>query len=464
MIRIKPNKCGYGGTKGYTCEGIPNLRDSGHMFDESVDIVAELDAEYNKLPKRIKGMVYSEETINMAWPDGGPHPEVAELSCKQDTDPDSTSTEVSKWGETGIPVTISGQTYWYPVYGSTSGWADLYNSEYSSGENPVYFYRNSSVGADDAKASDVYIMTPSGNHGDIFDVGQIPVFTSEISGDQPYEMGPGLLEPMLDTDFDPIGIDTIPSWEAGLDALTYIGVVLNGWKGVVDDRFRNIYWRLNNLPIPSGIDENLLDLIDEQYSSTDCTNFRITLSEGQSLQKVGETPVTNTYAVSAGDIYINDEYIHVDGISTVSSPVPFRVWLQIYKLSEPDPETGNTWEGLLSTGPSVPTDPGRYAIGGVEVIQASDQTGAYILYKVFQEDCLTNIGVDEDAQTGLHGVIKSGEEEGEVIVELPGSTDTPAPGILQPAVNIWLNDPRSESTTDVPTVEAVYNFVHGITA
>ena len=71
MIRIKADRCGY---DRYSCVGSPQIGpDSGKMFDENVTIVSNMKAEFNKLPMRIKGMVFSEDTTNMGWPDGGPH-------------------------------------------------------------------------------------------------------------------------------------------------------------------------------------------------------------------------------------------------------------------------------------------------------------------------------------------------------------------------------------------------------
>ena len=118
MIRIKPRRCGYGGGKGYTCQRLPQLQE--WMFDESRAFVSQMTAEFNKLPLRVKGMVYTEETIDMGWSEFGPHPEVPELTCRSNTDPASDTTDVSVWGETGIPVEVGNATA-YPVYGGSSG-------------------------------------------------------------------------------------------------------------------------------------------------------------------------------------------------------------------------------------------------------------------------------------------------------------------------------------------------------
>ena len=112
MIRIKPRRCGYGGEKGYTCQRLPQLQD--WMFNEEIPFIAQMKAEFDKLPLRVKGMVYTEETIDMGWSEFGPHPEVPELTCRSNTDPASDTTDVSVWGLTGIPVEVGNATA-YPV-------------------------------------------------------------------------------------------------------------------------------------------------------------------------------------------------------------------------------------------------------------------------------------------------------------------------------------------------------------
>lgn len=464
MIRIKKDRCGY---SGYSCVPLPQLQDN--MFDGDNQIVSALETEYNKLPIRIKGMVYSEDTINMGWPDGTPHPDVPELSCRKDTDPWSESSDVSVWGETGIPVNVNGTTYYYPVYGVDSGWTDLYNAQQEQQVGTRYFYRNTIVGVNDAVASDVYILADGQQWNNIYDVlGHVPAFTENITDDveSSIEMGPGLLEPMLDTDFDPIGIDTIPAWEAGLDASVFANIVLNSWKGVVDDRFRNIYWRLNNLPM-DDVDENLLDLIDKDNSENECPTFQITLTGGTALQSVGSF-TENTYEVAYGTLPINGVDIHLLPLSGLTfhfeeDDTIIYIWLTVDEDEEPI--SGEPYTAAVVADSEEPEADHVYLIGGVAKIVGGTDNDSYVLFKIFQENCITEVVFDRgEPSNGLLGVIKSGEEDGEVIVELPGSTDTPAPGILQPAVNIWLNDPRSQSTTDVTTVEAVYNFVHEIAA
>lgn len=486
MIRIKPFKCGYGGAKGYTCDGIPSLT-SGHMFDKNqvvrttggIDVtVADLDWEFNQLPTRVKGMVYTEDTMDMSW-DGPEHPEVAELTCRENTDPFSDATTDISVHPDYLPTNYNGSVYNYPVFGGTSAWSDLFNSGYMLSGSTHYFYQAYPNPDPDTSHDvpyvnenhDVYLYVtedPTHKHYKIANTSHIPSFKQITpEGTVELEMGPGLLEPMLDTDFDPIHIDQIPAWEAGDDSQIVFNQLINTWKGVVDDRFRNIYWRLNNLPIPSGIDENLLDLIDQDNSGNECPTFQITLTGGTALQSVGSF-TENTYEVAYGTLPINGVDIHLLPLSGLTfhfeeDDTIIYIWLTVDEDEEPI--SGEPYTAAVVTDSEEPEADHVYLIGGVAKIVGGTDNDSYVLFKIFQEDCITEVVFDRGAPSnGLLGVIKSGEEEGEVIVELPGSTDTPAPGILQPAVNIWLNDPRSESTTDVPTVEAVYNFVHGITA
>lgn len=519
MIRIKPNKCGYGGSKGYTCTGIPSLTSDGHMFDINASIVARLDAEFNKLPKRIKGMVYTEETINMAWPSDGPHPEVAELSCKKDTDPESTATDVSIWGESGIPVDVNGQTYYYPVYGGTSGWADLYNSEYETGESPVYFYRDSFVGAGNAKASDVYIMTPDGNYGNIFDVaGHVPAFTTTIAGEQEYEMGPGLLEPMLDTDFDPIGIDTIPSWEAGLDAVTFNNIVTNGWRSVVDDRFSNIYARLNSIPIGPSDDTALRALKGEEYSDGDCSNFIIHLESGSAVQTVhdvvyssatsgGVTSVwteNNTYHIGPGDVVVNGAVQHFEDHVGSAYYAPFFAYLQADQVNFID-GSASVKPADISSNAIVSSGGTVTSVGTVKVITDSTTTppttATWAAWRITYDhnvsvSCSLKVAHEEptiaSGMVGIGGVriVSGGSSSTDLVLfkifaeDCVTSLSTPEdsmglvnthyppvpqgaswtapdydPGVVYPYNNIrsgasWVN------SAYVPTVDATYDFIH----
>jgi len=514
MIRIKSNKCGY---RGYSCEGIPSLT-SGGMFDS--DLVSELDAEFAKLPVKIKGMVFTEETIDMGW-NGQKHPEVAELSCRSDTDPESEDTNVSIWGATGIPVEINGSTYYYPVYGGTNGWADLYNVKVEG--STQYFYRNTETGVL-AATSDVYLKCDGGTFHNIFDVtDHIPEFvrgcTAYLTGGTEYEMSPGLLEPMLDTDFDPVGIDTITSMDAGLDAVTFNNIVISNWRGVVDDRFRNVYARLNSIPIGST-DYSLRDLKNEEYDESLCDNFRIILSNanGQALQTLGHT-VANVYTVSDGVVSVDDATIGVTGKTGISAP--FYAWVElsgttdatvgqqdrkqltftttdgsyiqgstvnggeiVNKTSVTDQTTGITTytytiryaEGdnrpygvFLFTSPICP-EPAEYLemVGGVSVIDGGTNSDSLRLYKVFEGECVPSFSIQTEAPTADVNTHYPPVPSGATY-----SAPDYDPGVVYPYDNIVSGttagqpiEGSTETTTGwghsayVPTVNATYEFVH----
>ena len=564
MIRIKKNQCGY---KGWSCAGIPKMADG--MFNS-------FDAQFNKLPLKIKGMVFTEETIDMGWPEGGPHPEVAELTCKSNTDPWSDSTDVSVH-QNYLDVMVDGHTYQYPVYGGTSGWADLYNVKAEG--STAYFYRNTVVGSTTAVTSDVYVIADGHDYHDLFEVDSIPAFTAEITTDleDSIEMGPGLLEPMLDTDFDPISIDTIPGWEAGIDALTFNNIVLNAWKGVVDDRFRNIYARLNSIG-PGDTDYKLRDLADAANKDSECVNFQITLDSGSAVKDPddikgktyhgdslpnadgGHVPITvgskwlgktvtaiwqdesvwywtvekdpNTYTVSGGVVAYDSYTISVAAVSGIYAP--FYAYLMpnlgvdtpysnvaaadvptvvdggtTRMIQDGDPTlSGGTISGFTSSGSgsniryawtvvgdntaqiviksgtqlsedgNADPEPGGIGIGGVRVIQSMSEDKPLVLFKIYHEDCISEIEKpEEEPAAAVPGYINiSGEPLEEYLANVvvpsgtegvPGTVIGATSGIVQPVHNIYLFGSsvgkRSESTVDVPTVEAVYNFIHGAT-
>lgn len=518
MIRIGTNRCGY---TGYTCRGIPQLHGSHetviegttitvqHMFNEANELVSAMRQEFDKLPLRIKGMVFAADTINMGWPEGGPHPEVPEISCRYDTDPFSISKKVAEQSSQ-IAVAISGQTYQYPVFGSTNGWVDLFNACDVAGGTDGYCYRRD-VFLEKTLDTEEGGITVKGHTLALVD--NIPAF---VSGNTEYIMGPGLLEPMLDTDFDPIDIDTIPAWEAGDDSFIFTTTVLGAWKEVVDDRFRNVYARLNNIPV-AATDYNLRDLKREEYENTDCQNFRINLSSGDSLQTRGNQ-VANLYTVTDGQVAVDDYSVYVSGdVFTVEPAVeyPIYVWVRVYEtdgtgetttaeiillddsysigdelsggeviakeqISVPGSvyrykytvqfDDGRKYTGLLFFGFPLPdADDHVVVVGGVRKVFGGTDDDSFVLFKIFQTECSPVMNFASDAETGLHGVIDFDVDGNEIITPLPGSTVTPAPGIVQPAVNIALvvngsTETNTQSTTDVPTVEAVYNFIHGITA
>lgn len=569
MIRIKPRRCGYGGEKGYTCQRLPQLQD--WMFNEEIPFIAQMQAEFNKLPLRVKGMVYTEETIDMGWSEFGPHPEVPELTCRSNTDPASDTTDVSVWGTTGIPVEVGNATA-YPVYGGSSGWLDLFNSGYEITGGTQYFYHNVSGTA--AATSDVYIKVTGVDHEyhDIYLVGNIPTFKN---GEQEMEMGPGLLEPMLDTDFAPVGIDTIPAWEAGLDADIFTNIVLNAWKGVIDDRIQNIYARLNTLPA-YDTDQKLRDLTVAENKDSECDNFQISLESGSPVRDPDDvdagkyhaatlpnadntsTPITvgsqwhsrtvtavwqdaeniwwwtveddpNQYTISGGDIAYGDNTISVVGLSGLYAPFyaylmpSFDVTITHTDVVAADVPTvvdggtarmitdgdvlpsGGTVTGFTSSGSGAATryawetvgdntaeirtktgsqlseegtadpEPGGIGIGGVRIIQSVAESDPLILYKIYHEDCIAGIEKPEaaaDAATAgwlrLSPVFPYEEEL--MNVEIPSGTEGVDPtvigataGIVQPVHNIQIHgstEYRTQSPVDVPTVEAVYNFIH----
>lgn len=572
MIRIKANKCGY---QGFTCRGIPQLE--SNMFDTTNTFVSDMQAEFEKLPVRIKGMVYTEETIDMGWPEGGPHPEVAELTCRSDTDPESTSTDVSV-NQNGLSVEIDGQTYLYPVYGGTSGWSDLFNSHYVDGST-IYFYKEKVW---------LGVTGTETQYGPIADVTSIPEFiegtTAYLSGGTEYEMRPGLLEPMLETDFDPIDIDTIPGWEAAIDPLVYNGAVVNGIIPILEDKIANLYNAVNSV-ITDGSDENLRNLKDSEYTKSECNNFQITLtagsavktvkeegketheSSGPELPKISDPPhsqnkrpirvgdkyvggevvaiwktttggqdtwhwvikdVPNVYAISSGVITYGETTVTVAGKTGIYAP--FYAYLTVtgdtttsyvsIPADELPPGTGPegmlqdgdtlpsggtvsnltsevvsgktfySWEGLHDnagaisiitdhTSPALSEDqtadppPGGVGIGGVRVIQGGSNPEDYILYKIYHEDCISEVKEDKEAEVNdaVAGYIDiGGETPAEFLanVVIPYGTESivigATAGIVQPVHNIYLFGTsigkRWQSAVDVPTVEAVYNFIH----
>lgn len=501
MIRIKPNRCGY---SNWSCQGIPQL--SSFMFNGHDATVSAMDAEIFKLPVKIKGMVYTEDTINMGWQRGGPHPEIPELTCRKDTDPDSDSQDPSVH-KNYILVDVNDSTYQYPVYGGTGGWLDLFNAGYDVSGSTQYFYHDLPVPGSTVQAAavtDVYLTVDgSTTRNQIYDIDNIPSF-QRVEGTTvtELEMGPGLLEPMLDTSFDPIGIDTIPAWEAGDDSFIFEAAVLNAWKGVVDDRIRNIYARINNIR-PGTTDTKLRELKNEEYRKAECDNFPITLDAGGSaLRTYAEVSASdsnvNTYTIGSGNVLVNGVEYTVEPVTGVTAP--FYAYLNASAeytsvfSSDTLPETvssgamyvsGGTVTEIVSaaypdylwkwtvlypwkTGASVeirvvPSQPlpdvGRAGIGGVNVISGGTNADDFVLFKTFREDCIVSADLGPD--DGLVNHIYPQENP-------PPDGPEYEAGPVFPYDNIMSGTTGTERTdwghsAYVPTVNATYEFVHNDT-
>ena len=505
MIRIKPNKCGY---SNWSCQGIPQL--SSFMFNGSNATVSAMDADIFKLPVKIKGMVYTEDTINMGWQRGGPHPEIPELTCRKDTDPDSDSQNPSVHKD-DIVVNINGSTCLYPVYGGTGGWLDLYNAGYDVSGSTQFFYHDLPVPGSTVQAAavtDVYLTVDGSTQGRIYDINNIPSF-QEVEGTTvtgltvtELEMGPGLLEPMLDTSFDPIAIDTIPAWEAGDDSFIFEAAVLNAWKGVVDDRIRNIYARINDIH-PGTDDTKLRELKNEEYREAECDNFPITLDAGGSaLRTYAEVSAggsnINTYTIGSGSVLVNGAEYVVEPVTGITAP--FYAYLNASAeytstfSSDTLPETvssgamyvsGGTVTEIISaaypdylwkwtvqypwkTGASVeirvvPSQPlpdvGKVGIGGVNVISGGTNADDFVLFKTFREDCIVSADLGPD--DGLVNHIYPQENP-------PPDGPEYEAGPVFPYDNIMSGTTGTERTdwghsAYVPTVNATYEFVHNDT-
>lgn len=498
MIRIKPNRCGY---SNWSCQGIPQL--SSFMFDKNNATVSALDAEIYKLPVKIKGMVYTEDTINMGWQRGGPHPEIPELTCRKDTDPDSDSQDPSVH-KNYILVDINGGTYQYPVYGGTSGWLDLFNAGYDISGSTQYFYHDLPVPGSTAQAAavtDVYLTVDgSTTRNQIYDIDNIPSF-QRIEGTTvtELEMGPGLLEPMLDTSFDPIGIDTIPAWEAGDDSFIFEAAVLNAWKGVVDDRIRNIYARISDIH-PGTDDTKLRDLKNEEYERSECTNFQISLHYGgDALRTYAEVSSggldINTYDISGGTVNAGGSqyvvaplegctapfYAYLAAVpdytakfsgqvlpDAVSSGAAYANGGTVTAITQPTTsDTNYYWTVTYPVRTSVsvaiqsaavqpaPAD-GITGIGGVQVVSGGTKADDFVLFKIFQEKCVVSIGLPDEAGMVNHYYPSN----------LPPDGPEYSAGLVYPYDNIVSGVTGTDRlqwghSAYVPTVNATYDFVHG---
>ena len=274
MIRVSSGACGYAGTSGYTCQAFAKLdpffsgTDISCIGSETL-IASEFD-NYGNLPVRAKGFVMQQPgTLN-----GGikiPDNKVPELVCSVDTD----------------PFTASGYWNMYASFETTKLW---WGCEYQ--ENGA-------------------TSTTTGNV-----VGNLLCFVGDASS---YTLTPGILEPMVNTAFDPIAIDAITNFDASIDGIMLTLMMITKWRKIIEERLNELALRptggggaIYNLDnkVANGL-VGLLKTMGE--TTTSGCQFKITkrANSSDAIQlriNAGTTQtVTNPiYDISGGTVLINN--------------------------------------------------------------------------------------------------------------------------------------------------------------
>lgn len=385
MKHIKPDRCGY---DGFVCKGITKLNT---YFDNTpIDIFAtenptNRDAwvwpptgttvsqatidNYAQIPQSFEGFVMTlNPVIDMS---GGPDiVEVPELSCRTNMDPFSTGV---------MSVQNSGNDYTVQPNTANSGLVDLYN------QVTQYF-------------NDVYDTVDNTGHYHL---------RYTIKPAYNFTVGPGLLEPMLDTMFPPVGVDTITSPDTLGDFTVWLFDEFNTWKGLVDDRLRNLYTVVPHYDY-SKIN-GLLNLEDAKNREGGCSNFNI--HPTYSVPVIGVSITAPSYSIDSrradvgGNIKVDGQEITVPPL--IDEQAPFDAYLDIFEYtSGGETVTGATITTRTSQGLPVSTTAGISGfthkkfeyIGSVRGTTASNTPEAtdytkYTLYEIEQGDCLYEISL-----------------------------------------------------------------------
>ena len=454
MKRIARNRCGY---DGYKCRPIPKLNplfQNTYTDIYAVERIKEaLDSEFNsawvgpdqydpnmlvgtidnyaQLPQQFEGFIMTLAPIINMEDEPGPFPEVPELACRVDfnpftagsaaienNDPDYTANQAT--AETGfLDFYTQIPTYSASVYVDVEGGTE---TEVSGGTVTV-------TGLTIATDMPAYIqgstITEDSHLGWI------------IGGDKiTLTAGPGLLEPMLDTELPPIGIDTIPSADIIGDFAMWEFNTINQWQRLVDARLNGLKTVIPT--VDYGGVRGLYNLKNKEYQKSVCGNFQISVANP--LEPIIGTLDMNTplYEISGGTIFLNGQYVSIGGapstdgdtgeyeVNDVSGEVdyilaPFTAYLDVAPA-------GNTASVITYPGSDVTIDETKREaghtyiyIGAVKSVSASanfplEGGTAFKLYKIEQGDCI------DEVRTNYGG---SDEYPGPFVVAVGYSSATP---------------------------------------
>ena len=454
MKHIKPDRCGY---DGFVCKGITKLNT---YFDNTpIDIFAteaptNRDAwvwpptgttvsqatidNYAQIPQSFEGFVMTlNPVIDMSG--GTDIVEVPELSCRTNMDPFSTGV---------MSVQNSGNDYTVQPNTANSGLVDLYN------QVTQYF-------------NDVYDTVDNTGHYHL---------RYTIKPAYNFTVGPGLLEPMLDTMFPPVGVDTITSPDTLGDFTVWLFDEFNTWKGLVDDRLRNLYTVVPRFDY-SKLD-GLINLENAKNITGGCYNFTITSEWNDVIGvNIGTThPALHNiigpkYTAATGKftnyVVIDGSTVEVTGKNFISGT--FDAYLDVFKYDKVvSGVTSSVFGATIAItsfgGKPVSTDytgteenptpiPGytHYTfeyIGGVKEVTAGNVPisggSAYTLYEIEQGDCIYEISL-----SGGTGTTVVGDYKGPFKLKISGPTVYLAQGELLPTEE----DPSAVVGAPVATTE-----------
>lgn len=403
MIRIAENRCGY--INGYTCSPIepindifaetpidifrtPNPTDDDWVWTDSLIVdyghtythQQECIDNYAQVPQSFEGFVLTmPEVADMS---GGTYSrpfEVPEIACRTNMDPfvDGKSVQNASADYTAM----SNALY--------DGLIDLYNNVYEYKDPATQAYVNPEPTVFDVlinhNASGVDKTQVTGTTSGRY------YFRQTVQPAYNFTVGPGLLEPMLDTMFPPVSVDTITGPDALGDFTVWLFDEFNAWKGLIDDRLSNMHQAVAQFDY--GSINGLLNLEAAKNMEGPCDNFTIVAGYTASPLFRTEDYRSGKYSILGGTIYVNGSTTGITVPALLYDiQAPFDAYLD-YDI------TGNT-ASIAVSGVSVSFDRQQdhlyYYIGGVRLIrnnraQVIDPGTDFSLYEIIQEECLSDI-------------------------------------------------------------------------
>ncbi len=373
MIHIPSAGCGWaisGGT--YTCGGLPKLdialagtTITGWIPYADVGDETVID-QFDHVPQHIEGFRMTLSSIVDMSGGTVKRPEVPELACRVDFDP---------FNELVVGTTPS---YVYNIdnpelTGNTNtqftGFLDFYN------QVPQY-------------KANFYVTVDGGTAQKMPSTETFPVY-----GATSY-MGPGILEPMLNTQFGNIDIDMPPTPDLTTDAIIYGLVGLQGWRHAIDTRINNTY-------IGSS-ETGMVNLENAKNLNGGCANFTIHANASTVIGAPGLAGPS--YTIDGGTIKVDGELLP-DVPEAVAGSTIFDAYLDIYKYAEDETETPALGATITTIGIGLPqsTAPSTGVfqhlkfeyIGSVRYINSGDTpisgSTVWSLYEIHQGDCLYEV-------------------------------------------------------------------------
>ena len=387
MKRIQPTGCGY---NTYICSGLPAITSGFREGSTAIPmpIVSGGTFVYDKsaIPQQLEGFVM---TLTPVIDMDTTELEIPELECRTEFNPfeisgdtvyknagaDYTGLESNNHdgfldfylngGTIGMPITAESKTYKEAVYIRVDG-----------ATTPVYV----------PDSENPYIL------------GGTCTFTDQ------QVVGPGILEPMVDTDFSPITIDTIPPQDAYFDTTTYLFDIFDAWRELVDNRLNNMHDYV--IPYDDSSANGILNLLNESNRDGLCTNFKIQ-QINPDVPVIGITGATSAlpqYEVGPGKITI-DGVVYTITESDMGEP-PFDAYLDIRASTV---TAGRYVPIIVKNLPATPHSQHlKYVyIGSVKEVTGSTafpyDGSSYRLYEIHQGDCILDLNLTGGTSTGPCG-------------------------------------------------------------